>query len=70
MGSAKAESFFPYNSGPVHYLDCEYADDEMIPVKLANSLAKHLKINREKFWQDVDAVASQVQMPLKLRQPN
>jgi len=56
--------------GPVHYLDRDYEDDEMVPVKLVNSLAKHLKINLEKFWQDADALASLEQMPLKLRQPN
>ena len=56
IGSAKSDAFFPYISGPVKYLDREYANDELIPVKLSNSLAKHLKIDRDKFWKDADAL--------------
>jgi hypothetical protein len=67
VGSAKSESFFPYVSGPVHYLDREYQDTELIPVKLTNSLAKHLKIDREKFWKDADAVASLSESPIFIR---
>jgi hypothetical protein len=57
IGSSRADSFFPYSSGPVHYLDRCYGDDELMPVKLINSLAKHLRIDRDQFWQDAEALA-------------
>lgn len=69
IGSAKSDSFFPYISGPVQYLDREYADDELVPVKLTNSLAKHLKIDREKFWGDANAVAGLDSASVPMRKP-
>ncbi len=58
IGSERADAFFPYQSGPVQYLDREYRNDEMIPVRLIHSLAKHLKLEWDKFWRDADAVRS------------
>jgi hypothetical protein len=59
IGSSRADSFFPYSSGPVHHLDRYYEDGEMIPVRLINSLAKHLGIDRDQLWRDADALAGQ-----------
>lgn len=56
IGSSKAEAFFPYSSGPVQYLDRDYADEELVPVRLIHSLVKHLKMDRERFWMDAAAL--------------
>jgi len=61
IGSSRDDAFFPYGSGPVHYLDREYGDDEMVPVRLIHSLAKHLKLKRETFWADAAALEFVVQ---------
>jgi hypothetical protein len=68
IGSSKSEAFFPYVSGPVKYLDREYSDVELIPVKLCHSLAKHLKIERDQFWRDAAALEN-VQASLFVQQP-
>ena len=56
IGSSKDDAFFPYSSGPVHYLDREYEDQELLPVRLIHSWVKHLKLNRDAFWQDAAAL--------------
>jgi len=60
VGPNKAAAFFPYSSGPVQYLDRPYDDSEMLPVKLIHSIVKHMGLERERFWKDVDAVAAHV----------
>lgn len=61
VGSSKNEAFFPYSSGPVHYLDRCYDEQELIPVKLIHSLVKHLKIDRTHFWEDANALIPEVE---------
>jgi hypothetical protein len=70
IGSSKSEAFFPYISGPVKYLDREYENDELIPVKLSHSLAKHLKIDREMFWRDAEALENATELiPVRVSAP-
>jgi hypothetical protein len=65
VGPNKDAAFFPYSSGPVHYLDRPYADAELLPVKLIHSVIKHLKVDRDQFWKDVAAVAPGAQVQVK-----
>lgn len=58
IGSDRDEAFFPYCSGPVHYLDRAYEDSELIPIKLIYSLLKHLHIARDEFWKEVSTMAT------------
>lgn len=67
VGSQKSEAFFPYSSGPVHYLDRVYDGAELIPVKLAHSLCKHLMVSLDRFWKDADALMAQAELPIPVR---